>query len=188
MLGAAAGAVGTVALDVSTYFDMAIRGRPSSQVPTRTVERLAITAGVPLARGGPSASAEEQQHYEQQLENRASGLGALMGYGVGVGVGAAYGALRPWLGSAPVPLTALALGCAAMAGGDLPSILTGTTNPKQWGTSGWLADIVPHLAYGLFTALAFEAISGGVLGRREVSRAEYIAAAARHAAMRGGLR
>jgi hypothetical protein len=31
--GAAAGAVGTVALDVSTYVDMAVRGRPASEVP-----------------------------------------------------------------------------------------------------------------------------------------------------------
>src|SRR5438270_11253081 len=99
MLGAAAGAVGTVALDVSTYLDMAIRGRPSSQVPAQTVERLAVSVGVPLAPGGPSASLEEQQQHEQQLENRASGLGALMGYTVGIGIGAVYGALRPALGS-----------------------------------------------------------------------------------------
>ena len=36
--GAAAGAAGTTALNVVTYLDMAIRGRPASDTPERSVE------------------------------------------------------------------------------------------------------------------------------------------------------
>ena len=38
-----------------------------------------------------------------------------------------------------------------MAGSDVPAVATGATDPKTWGTSGWLADIVPHAIYGLLT-------------------------------------
>ena len=36
-IGAVAGAMGTAALNAVTYLDMAVRGRPSSQVPAHTV-------------------------------------------------------------------------------------------------------------------------------------------------------
>jgi len=35
-------------------------------------------------------------------------------------------------------------------------VTTGATDPKAWGTSGWLADIVPHAIYGLVTSAAYE--------------------------------
>jgi hypothetical protein len=36
-------------------------------------------------------------------------------------------------------------------------VTTGATDPKTWGTSGWLADIVPHATiYGLITVAAYE--------------------------------
>jgi hypothetical protein len=178
LMGAAAGAVGTVALDITTYLDMAIRGRPSSEVPARTAVRLASAVGADLEANGQAISAEA----EQQAHSRQSGVGALLGYAAGLGVGAAFGVIRPYLGQAPVGLTALALGAAAMAAGDLPPILTQATNPREWGTSGWVADIVPHLAYGLFTAMAYEAFTAGELSRpRSTDRAAYLAAAAGHA-------
>ncbi len=40
LLGAAAGAAGTTALNVVTYLDMAVRGRPASSTPEMTVEKL----------------------------------------------------------------------------------------------------------------------------------------------------
>ena len=43
--GAIAGAVGTLALDASTYADMALRGRPPSEVPAKTVDALAARRG-----------------------------------------------------------------------------------------------------------------------------------------------
>jgi hypothetical protein len=83
-------------------------------------------------------------------------LGALMGFGVGLGLGTAYGAFRLSLPHLPVPLTGILLGAAAMAASDVPSIKLDVTNPAEWGTSGWFADIVPHLAYGLVTASVHE--------------------------------
>ncbi len=46
LLGAAAGAAGTTALNAVAYLDMAVRGRPASSTPEDTVERLS---------GGPRA-------------------------------------------------------------------------------------------------------------------------------------
>ena len=40
LTGTAAGAVGTVALNVTTYADMAIRGRPPSSVPAEVAGKL----------------------------------------------------------------------------------------------------------------------------------------------------
>ena len=37
LLGAAAGAAGTTALNFLTYVDMAVRGRPASSTPEKTV-------------------------------------------------------------------------------------------------------------------------------------------------------
>jgi hypothetical protein len=177
LMGAAAGAVGTVALDITTYLDMAMRGRPSSEVPARTAVRLASVVGADLAPRGQAVSPQA----EQQAHSRQSGIGALLGYAAGLGVGAAYGAIRPRLGEAPVALAGIALGAAAMAAGDLPPILTRVTDPREWGASGWLADVVPHLAYGLFTAAAYEAFTAGELSRRPRNRAAYLTAAAEHA-------
>lgn len=176
LMGAAAGAVGTVALDITTYLDMAVRGRPSSEVPARTATRIAAVVGADL---NPPPGAPQEA--EQQAQSRQSGVGALLGYAAGLGVGAAYGAIRPWLGDAPLGLTGLALGAAAMAAGDLPPILTGSTNPREWGTSGWVSDIIPHLAYGVCAAIAYDAFTAGELSRRRsTDRASYLAAVARH--------
>jgi hypothetical protein len=46
-----------------------------------------------------------------------------------------------------------------MASSDAPAVKLGVTNPAEWGTSGWLADLVPHLAYGLVTAAVYEALA-----------------------------
>jgi hypothetical protein len=47
--GLAAGAVGTIALDVVTYLDMVARARPASSLPTEVPGALAERAGVELA-------------------------------------------------------------------------------------------------------------------------------------------
>jgi hypothetical protein len=44
--GAAAGAVGTTALNTATYLDMVLRARPASSTPQDTVEKLSDKAGV----------------------------------------------------------------------------------------------------------------------------------------------
>jgi hypothetical protein len=151
LMGTAAGAVGTVALNVTTYADMAIRGRPSSSVPAEVAGRLAAKAGLDLSGEGSD---------EQTVQNRKSGLGALSGYVVGLGVGTAYGLIRPRSNDRSVPVHGVWLGLAAMAGSDVPATALGVTNPTEWSASSWVSDVIPHLAYGLATAVAYEAFSG----------------------------
>src|SRR5947209_18142861 len=101
LAGVAAGAAGTVALDVATYADMAIRGRPSSEVPTKVAGALTQRLGISLFGDGPAAS-------DDAASNRRSAIGSLMGYVTGVGLGALVGALRPRLGRVSVPLAGVA--------------------------------------------------------------------------------
>jgi hypothetical protein len=144
--GVAAGATAAVALAVATYADVAIRGCASSDTPAKVAGTLAPSAGVNLASDGDT----------QTAEHRKSGIGALMGHMTSLDIGAAYGVIRPRLAGSSIPLLAGAvLGLAALAASDVPATVTGATDPNTWGTSGWLADLPPHLAYGLATA-AFE--------------------------------
>jgi len=143
LLGTAAGAVGTVALNAATYADMAVRARPPSSVPAEVAGQLAERAGVDLSD-------------EETAQNRKSALGALSGFAVGLGVGTAYGLVRPHLGDVSKPLAGTVLGIAAMAGSDVPATRLGVTDPSEWSPDSWVSDIVPHLAYGLTTALAYD--------------------------------
>lgn len=153
--GAVAGAAGTTALNLATYVDMTLRGRASSEVPAKVAGNLTDAIGLDLeaqANGSNHVSDSERSKAQQRL----SGLGALMGYATGLSLGVLYGLARPYLKRAPLPLVGLALGAAAMAASDAPATITGATNPKTWGLSGWLSDIAPHAIYGLATAAAFE--------------------------------
>jgi xanthosine utilization system XapX-like protein len=151
LAGLAAGAIGTIALDITTYLDILVRARGSSDLPARVAGALAERIGVDLGGGDGSAEA---------AENRKSALGALLGYGVGVGVGAVYGLLRPAIPRVPAATAGIGLGLAAMAASDLPPTVLGLTDPRTWGAAGWASDVVPHVVYGLVTALAFDAIAG----------------------------
>ncbi|MEA2664319.1 MAG: hypothetical protein QOI11_1263 [Candidatus Eremiobacteraeota bacterium] len=148
LLGTVAGAVGTAALDLATYTDMIVRARPASETPSEFVKKLAQDAGIAYLSGD-----------DDDAKNRRSGTGALLGYANGLGVGALYGALRPLLRGVPLPLAALAAGGAAMALSDVPLVRSGVTDPQSWGTSGWLADALPHALYGLAVALTFDALA-----------------------------
>src|SRR4051794_25943487 len=125
LIGAAAGAIGTVGLNMATYLDMTLRGRPSSEVPARVAEKITENAGVSLLEAG----AEDA---EQKEKNRLQGLGALMGFGIGIGIGAAYGLVHGLLDEAPLPIVSAALGGAAMAASDVPATKLGVTNPAEW--------------------------------------------------------
>lgn len=142
-----AGTAGTAALNISTYLDMTLRGRPSSTVPAQAAEKMAEGAGIDLARDGG----------DDTRDNRAQGLGALMGYGAGLGSALLYpviGRMEKW----PLPIQAAGVMSAAMMAGNLPAAGMGITDPSEWSASDWISDIVPHALYGLVTALAYQAI------------------------------
>ncbi len=145
LIGMAAGSAGTVALNVTTYADMALRGRSSSSVPAEVACKLVEKAGIDLGS-------------EEAAKNRRSGLGALQGYIAGLGVGAVYGLIRPHVDNASIPLVGVGLGLAAMAASDVPATVLGVTDPRKWSLSSWASDVVPHLTYGLATAATYDAI------------------------------
>ncbi len=151
LIGTVAGAVGTVALNVTTYVDMAIRGRPASSAPSKMVYILAKLVGI-------SSSSQGGSSQDQTTQQRESGLGALFGYVNGLGTGLAYGLLRSQLDNVPIPLASIGVGLTAMAASDVPLIALRATDPKTWGFSGWVADIIPHLIYGLVTVTTYEAL------------------------------
>ncbi len=151
LIGTVAGAVGTVALNVTTYVDMAIRGRQASSAPSKMVNTLAKLVGI-------SSSSQDGSSQDQTTQQRESGLGALFGYVNGLGTGLAYGLLRSQLDNVPIPLASIGVGLTAMAASDVPLIALRATDPKTWGFSGWVADIIPHLIYGLVTVTTYEAL------------------------------
>ncbi|QUR68560.1 hypothetical protein [Mycobacterium spongiae] len=139
--GAAAGAAGTSALNVIGYLDMAVRGRPASTTPERTAEALARLFHITIPGSGDA------------LAGRISGLGALSGYTAGIGIGVLLG-LAYALGWRPGWIvTAAVATVGALVGTNGPMIALGVTDPRTWGLIGWISDLVPHLGYGVVTAL-----------------------------------
>lgn len=153
--GLAAGAAGTVALNVATYLDMALRGRPPSDLPARVAARLSEEADIPLDFDVDEAGDEGPQ----RVQHRHEAVGALLGYANGLGLGLAYGVVRIIVPRPPTWVSATLLGGAAMAASDVPATMLGLTDPREWGPSGWLADIGPHLAYGVVAAMTFDAVT-----------------------------
>jgi hypothetical protein len=149
--GLVAGAAGTLTLEVLTYLDMAVRGRPASTVPAETARELVETAGGELAPGPGGDDARE---------NRGQALGALLGHASGLGFAAVYGGLREQTGPVPLAAGGVGLALAAMAGANGPATALGVTDPRTWGAEGWLSDVVPHLAYGFVTAAVYDALDG----------------------------
>ncbi|MEO7021678.1 MAG: hypothetical protein ABI234_16110 [Ktedonobacteraceae bacterium] len=147
--GLLAGAVGTVAINMATYVDMALRGRPSSNAPAQMASKLASMAHLPLSQHDSGAEDETAQH-------RASGLGALLGYVNGLGMGVIYGVLRSQSDEICLPLAGTLVGLAAMAASDVPLALLKVSNPKTWKAADWLADLIPHLIYGCVTVVLYE--------------------------------
>ena len=137
--GAAAGAAGTTALNAVTYADMAVRGRPTSSTPEDTVEAAADAVGVRI----PGE--------DEARRNRLAGLGPLTGIATGVGAGS-LGAVLLRGRSVPLAVAAPLLGAGAMLASNGGMVALGVTDPRTWRASDWVADVVPHLAYGAVTA------------------------------------
>lgn len=148
LAGSAAGAAGTTALNATTYLDMVLRARPTSSTPEATVEALAERFDLDIPGD------------ETQRANRIAGLGPITGLAAGVGVGAALGLGRS-LGVRPGPLVGgLVAAVAAMAASNGPMAALGVSDPRTWAAKDWIADIVPHLAYGLVTEVVLQGLDG----------------------------
>ena len=140
--GAAAGAAGTTALNVVAYLDMAVRGRPASSTPERTVERLAES--VQLRVPG----------YGETQANRLEGLGALTGLVAGVGVGGLLGLARASGFRAGTLLTTLTV----LVSTNGPMTVLKVTDPRTWSVVDWISDLVPHLAYAAVVTNTLDAL------------------------------
>lgn len=147
--GLIAGAAGSATLNIITYLDMLGRARPSSSVPADTAQAIAETAGVEL-------SADD----ESSTQARRTAAGSLMGYGAGLGVGTLYGVVEDAVPDLPLPIAGAMLGAAAMLASDVPATVTGSTDPGDWTPQSWMADIVPHLGYGLATVAVYRTLRG----------------------------
>ena len=143
--GAAAGAAGTAALNAVTYLDMAIRGRPGSSTPQQTVEFLAEKASVPIPGD------------EETRRNRVEGLGPLAGLGGGVVVGVMTGLLRAAGLRSRTPVGIVLTTVGAMVPGNGPMAVLGITDPRNWSTTEWLSDVIPHLVYGIVVKTTLDA-------------------------------
>jgi hypothetical protein len=151
--GAVAGAAGTTALNVTTYLDMAVRGRPASTMPEEAVKLAGDKLGVPIAPHD-----WQSEEVRAKAANRQTALGALAGLATGISVGALYGLARGRARGIRIPVAGVVAGLGAMALSDVPLAASGLTDPRQWGVAGWASDVVPHLVYGFFTALTFDAL------------------------------
>lgn len=140
--GSAAGAAGTTALNVVTYLDMAVRGRPASTTPQRTVETLAGLAHVTVpGQGGTRA-------------NRVEGLGALSGLASGIGVGGLLGLAR----ASGVRTGTLVTTLIVLVSTNGPMTVLGVTDPRTWSLTDWISDVVPHLAYAAVVTTTMDAL------------------------------
>jgi hypothetical protein len=139
--GAAAGAAGTTALNVVTYLDMAVRGRPASSTPQNTVEKLAETAHLTAPGDGATRA------------SRVEGLGALTGLVAGIGVGGLFGLARASGFRAGTLLTTLTV----LVSTNGPMTVLGVTDPRTWSAVDWISDLVPHLAYGAVVTTTLDA-------------------------------
>jgi hypothetical protein len=144
--GLLAGAAGTTALDAVTYADMALRGRPGSEMPEHLVDAIAERAGI-------------ERDDEETVTGRRQGLAGLLGIATGLAVGAAYGLAGGAHTPRRVAAGAVALTVAASLASDAPATGAGLTDPRTWTAEDWLADLVPHLAYGTVTAIAYDRLT-----------------------------
>lgn len=158
--GAIAGAAGVVALNFTSYLDMLVRGRPASTVPARAAARLADEIGLPLDFDEDADADKDGGEHEATGEHEAhrqEALGALLGMVNGVTIGVAYGIVRLVLPRPPAWLAGAALGGLAMVAADYPAARLEVTQPRDWSAMDWISDVLPHTAFGVVTALTFEA-------------------------------
>jgi hypothetical protein len=146
LMGMVAGAVGTTMLNIATYLDMAMRGRPPSEVPEKVVDEVTNKLDFSL----------EQEGGGETADNRRSALGAPHGFSFRSVWGSIYGLVHPAIRRISPAARSAGLGVAVMAGNDVPAIAVGATKPSEWGISGWVSDLTPHMIYGIATVASYE--------------------------------
>jgi hypothetical protein len=152
LYGALAGAAGSAVLDVTTYADMAIRGRAPSELPQKMVKEISQRAHVP-----PFDKPDEQ--LTENDKHRETAFGALLGYADGLGVGAMYGAMRPAMRNVSWFWTGIGLAAVTLLLSEGTATALKQTDPRKWGPAAWIADLVPRFAYGWTTALTFDSLA-----------------------------
>ncbi|WP_433559967.1 hypothetical protein ACQPWY_18335 [Pseudonocardia xinjiangensis] len=130
--GAVAGAAGTTARGTTTYLGGAVRGRAAGPETLRN----------PWERTG-----------------RLSAPGPLAATATGVAIGSAAGVLRAAGLRLPTVIGGPLLGLAAMAAAGGPLTAWRISGPRTWSTTDWVADVVPHLVYGVATHATLVAVS-----------------------------
>jgi hypothetical protein len=163
--GAIAGAAGVVALNAVGYLDMLLRGRPASDLPARVAGKLADQVGLPFDLTSDADQDDDDDDVAELGDedepdapaNRREAMGALLGMANGVGIGVVYGVARLLLPRPPTWLAGTALGAAAMGASDYPATRLGLTEPRDWTATDWASDVLPHMAFGVVTAITFEA-------------------------------
>jgi hypothetical protein len=143
--GLAAGATGTIALELTTYLDMLIRGRPPSDQPQRLGSALADRLRFAVGE-------------DEGTKSRRSGLGSASGYVDGLALPILYAAVAPRR-DRPVLAAALLLSVGAMVGSNGLAVAFGLTDPRTWSMDDWLTDAVPHLVYGFVAATTYELLT-----------------------------
>ncbi|PZS32493.1 MAG: hypothetical protein DLM61_06785 [Pseudonocardiales bacterium] len=149
LLGAAAGAAGTTMLNTVTYLDMVARARPASTTPEDTVEALSKKTHISVPGQG------------EDRTNRVAGLGSLTGIAAGVGTGALLGLARAAGYRPGTVVTGLVATLGALLGTNGPMTVLGVTDPRTWAAKDWVADVIPHLAYGVLTAVVLNDLDHG---------------------------
>lgn len=61
----------------------------------------------------------------------------------------------------PRAAAGVAAALGATAGTAVPMAALGVSDPRDWSTTSWISDLVPHLTYGAVTTVVFEALSQG---------------------------
>ncbi|MDX3854326.1 hypothetical protein [Streptomyces sp. AK02-01A] len=137
---------GTTALDMTSYLDMALRGRPASTTPEVTVERLSEKSRILVPGSG------------EKRQNRIAGLGPLTGLAAGVTMGALMGVARSagWRPGFLADGVVATIG--ALIGTNGPMTVLGVTDPRTWAAKDWVADVVPHLAYAVMTVTVLDGL------------------------------
>jgi hypothetical protein len=151
VLGALAGAAGTAALDAVTYADMALRGRPPSELPDNMARKLAELIGC-------DEFAKPADRLSDRVKQQRAGIAALLGYADGFGTGAIVGLVRPALRDVPLFWAGIGAGVLGMVMSEGVATVLGQTDPSKWPLSSWVEDIVPHCVYGWVTCIVFDAM------------------------------